>query len=273
MANKFEKKEWEDRQAQYPSRRKILPTNQENIYEVERAEGEVTVPGNAFDASNMNDLENRIFDSFGKLDATDIAVLDRSNVFSKNNVEDVLLELFMYASNGKKAVANAIGGSASSTFQVLANTIDSGKKSIATAIGDTKAGSLKGTETLNVIGNFIKANKASFSEEGSQFLFGETLPANNTLWERKISYNFGFVPNVILIKRVDISFITGGGFKANFGHNISDPPQKMPKGQYNIGIYKISSTGFTIWYKNGSDEPDMKLETGTIIFRGFRIPI
>ncbi len=300
MANKFEKKEWEDRQAQYPSRRKLLPTNQENIYEVERAEGEVTVPGNAFDASNMNDLENRIFDSFGKLDATDIAVLDRSNVFSKNNVEDVLLELFMYASNGKKAFANAIGGSASSTFQVLANlaasikqdrdsgkqlianaiggsasstfqvladTINNGKKSIATAVGETKAGSLKGTETLGTIANFIKANKASF-QDGSGYVTGGDVPPSG-YWEERINTIFSFSPNRISVGGISISFSTGASFKGNF--LVSNPPAIMESGKYNLGVKDLDRTGFTLWVKEGG-KPSMSIFPGSFNYTVFSVP-
>lgn len=137
MANKYEKKKWVDRQSQYPSRRKLIETGTDKIYEVERAEGEVTEPGNAFDAANMNDLEDRLYSAFGNLDSSDISVLDNANLFVKTDLEGVLQELFTYASNGKKAIASAIGSNASSSsaFATLAGLITSGKKSIANAIG------------------------------------------------------------------------------------------------------------------------------------------
>ena len=63
----YEKKIWSDRQTEFPTRRKLIATNTTNIYDVERAEGTVYDAGDAFSASTMNDLENRIDN--GKLDA------------------------------------------------------------------------------------------------------------------------------------------------------------------------------------------------------------
>ncbi|MDL2295030.1 hypothetical protein LJC60_10510 [Ruminococcaceae bacterium OttesenSCG-928-D13] len=56
----FLKKEWKNREAEYPTRRLLTPTGTANTYDVSRAEGVVVEPGNAFDAANMNDLESRI---------------------------------------------------------------------------------------------------------------------------------------------------------------------------------------------------------------------
>lgn len=207
MANKFEKKEWEDRQVQYPSRRKLTPTGQENIYDVDRAEGEVTAPGNAFDAQNMNNLEDRVYDAFGKLDAMDIAVLDKSNVFTKTNVEEVLLELFTFASNGKKAFASAIGGSASSTFQVLANLAasikqdrDSGKQLIASAIGVTRNGTASASETFTQLANRIKNDKMSFWSGKMPIDIDMQSLGIGAISTQQVNIKFGFSPSIILIE-------------------------------------------------------------------------
>ena len=61
-------KSWVDRVVQYPGRRLLTATATPNEYDVTRAEGTVTQAGDAFSASNMNDLENRIkagFDTLG----------------------------------------------------------------------------------------------------------------------------------------------------------------------------------------------------------------
>ena len=210
MANKFEKKEWEDRQSQHPSRRKLLPTGQESIYDVERAEGDVTVPGDAFDALNMNDLEKRVYDAFGKLDATDISVLDKANVFTKTNVEEVLLELFTSASNGKKAFADAIGGSASSTFQVLANMADSikkdrdsGKQLVANAIGETRNGTASASESFSQLAKRITNDKKSFCVKTANFegLYVQEKGSYNKV---HISTDFGFAPSSVLVEKISI---------------------------------------------------------------------
>ena len=307
MANKFEKKEWVDRQSQYPSRRKLTATTIENVYEVERAEGDVTEPGNAFDAQNMNNLEDRIYDALGKLDGSDITVLDKTNIFTKTNLEDVLVELFMYASNGKTLIANAIGGSASSTFETLANLAKSikndrdngktlianaigggavakdsfselaqyiitGKSQIANAVGDTKSGRLSGKESFSAIANFISSNKCSFSADGSTYIMGESFPANNELWEKRINFNFGFTPNRIATIGPYISFNNGNSFIANFGSYISNTPPDQDPERYLIGIKDISSSGFTIWFKVGNRTTNMSLQSGYIYFTAYRIP-
>lgn len=274
MANKFEKKEWVDRQSQYPSRRKLTATTIENVYEVERAEGEVTEPGNAFDALNMNDLEARIYAALGSLDGSDIAILDRNNLFTKTNLEDVLVELFTYASNGKILIANAIGGdaAASNTFSVLAQKILSGKSQIASAVGTTKSGILTGSEAFADIAKFISANKCSFSADGRAYIAGEEFPANNELWEKRISFDFGFTPNRIATSGPSINFESGAGFTANFGININNNPPDLESGRYGIGVKDLSENGFTIWYKSGSSSGSMSIDSGYINFTAYRVP-
>jgi len=59
----FQKKTWEDRESTYPNRRTLTQVG-ENTYDVGRAEGPVLTEGDALDAENMNDLEERIQDGF-----------------------------------------------------------------------------------------------------------------------------------------------------------------------------------------------------------------
>lgn len=62
----FEKKTWKDRLVEYAGRRKITNTTTlaAQIVDMERAEGIVTEEGSAFNAANMNDLEQRVADGF-----------------------------------------------------------------------------------------------------------------------------------------------------------------------------------------------------------------
>lgn len=64
----FEKKVWNDRQSEHPARRRLTPTENDNEYEVSRAEGLVMEEGDAFDATTMNDLENRVAKAFAEYD-------------------------------------------------------------------------------------------------------------------------------------------------------------------------------------------------------------
>ena len=62
----FQKKVWEDRITEYPTRRTLTkPDGSTEIVHVSRNEGSVSNEGDAFSAENMNDLEQRIADNFG----------------------------------------------------------------------------------------------------------------------------------------------------------------------------------------------------------------
>ena len=60
----FVKKTWQDRISQYPNRRTINDGSTTKVVTVGRDEGNITQPGDAFTAANMNDLEQRIETAF-----------------------------------------------------------------------------------------------------------------------------------------------------------------------------------------------------------------
>lgn len=62
----FEKKTWEDRITENPGRRKLInvESGEQTTVDVSRYEGNVSRTGTSFSASNMNDLENRIYRMF-----------------------------------------------------------------------------------------------------------------------------------------------------------------------------------------------------------------
>lgn len=62
----FIKKTWKDRRTEFPGRRRIkdVLTNEEKVVDVSRYEGEEYEIGDAYNAANMNDLEQRIADEF-----------------------------------------------------------------------------------------------------------------------------------------------------------------------------------------------------------------
>lgn len=61
----FNKKVWKDRIVQYPNRRTINDGRTTKVVTVGRDEGTITEAGDAFNAANMNDLENRILAACG----------------------------------------------------------------------------------------------------------------------------------------------------------------------------------------------------------------
>lgn len=61
----FTKNEWKDRISDNPSRRRLTPVvGMQNVFDVTREEGDIAQQGTAFSSYNMNNLEERIFDSF-----------------------------------------------------------------------------------------------------------------------------------------------------------------------------------------------------------------
>lgn len=57
----FNKKEWTDRQTEYPNRRRLSEVeNQQGVFDVMREEGIILENGVPYNAETMNDLENRI---------------------------------------------------------------------------------------------------------------------------------------------------------------------------------------------------------------------
>ena len=65
----FISKLWKDRVSDYPNKRKLTKEDgTSEIVTVERAEGDVVVAGDAFNAENMNDLETRIQNGFNAVE-------------------------------------------------------------------------------------------------------------------------------------------------------------------------------------------------------------
>lgn len=83
----FIKKLWKDRISQFPNRRTINDGSVTKQVTVGRDEGTITEPGDSFDASNMNDLEQRIEDAYGdvvSLVASEVAVQYHGDVIFDN---------------------------------------------------------------------------------------------------------------------------------------------------------------------------------------------
>lgn len=64
----FTKKTWKNRIAEYINRRKLtMEDGSTNLVTVARDEGTISQEGDAFNAANMNDLENRIEEGFDEI--------------------------------------------------------------------------------------------------------------------------------------------------------------------------------------------------------------
>lgn len=262
MANKFTKKVWTDRVSATPMRRRLVATGITDVWDIEKVEGQVTEIGNAYDAVNMNDIENRVFNGFDILDDTDIKVVDAGNIFTATKLDGVLTELFQYAANGKTAIANAIGGiSSSSTFQVLANAITAikttltnlqtevanGKTAISNAIGATKSGTMSTSLDFNGISTFISDNTKSYYT-GTVAL--PLISTTGSITSYRVNVNFGFTPTEIYVKSVSTSMRNYVNFYQLGRSAISNRyarPVVLDTVSFMLGIDNVSSSGFDIW--------------------------
>lgn len=73
----FVPKEWKDRLVEFAGRRKLtnVATGEEIIVDVARNEGAVSQEGDAVNAANFNDLEQRVAEGFNKVDS-DLVIPD-----------------------------------------------------------------------------------------------------------------------------------------------------------------------------------------------------
>lgn len=82
----FSKKTWKNRVSEQPQRRLLTPTDGGTSYTVDvtRQEGIVVEEGDAFSAQNMNDLEQRIKNTFDSDEATLNTVNQKANTNASN---------------------------------------------------------------------------------------------------------------------------------------------------------------------------------------------
>lgn len=104
----FLKKLWQNRQSEHPSRRMLtnVNTNDVMLVEVARSEGEVLAEGDAFDESNMNDLEERIESAFND-EQTSINSIDNRVVITENQLNGFYFGLTSDGKAGYKRGASS----------------------------------------------------------------------------------------------------------------------------------------------------------------------
>ena len=121
----FVKKTWEDRISEYPNRRTINDGNTTTQVTVGRDEGVITQAGDAFDATNMNNLEERI------ADAVD-SKAEQADTYTKAEVDS--------------AIANAVEAGVKTDNYADLDTVD---KTIIGAINEVAQSGGGGGSTTN----------------------------------------------------------------------------------------------------------------------------
>jgi hypothetical protein len=87
----YEVKTWTDRISEYINRRTLTDTttSAEQVVTVTRNEGTVSVEGDAFNATNMNNLESRISDALA--DGKSFVVLTESEYAALSSYDDTVI--------------------------------------------------------------------------------------------------------------------------------------------------------------------------------------
>ena len=116
----FTKKNWKDRITEFPTRRTLTKSDgSTELVTVARAEGTVSQEGDAFSAENMNDLETRIGNEFGKINNSLTANNSQfyfdyqDGKYGYNTDPNRGADTFHPFSSGIKLVAHASGNSGS----------------------------------------------------------------------------------------------------------------------------------------------------------------
>ena len=86
----FVKKTWKDRIVQYANRRLLTKSGGEvEQVTVTRDEGTISEAGDQFNASNMNDLEQRVKDGFDSLTGDNIPIVSGSGTNTKQYIDNM----------------------------------------------------------------------------------------------------------------------------------------------------------------------------------------
>lgn len=112
----FAKKTWQNRLVEYAGRRKLtnVSTGTQQVVDVAREEGSVSQEGSAFDAANMNDLEQRISDGIKgvetQVNQMTTKITERVPTLNWNNVQHLTFTKFTVPKNGIYSICARLNG-------------------------------------------------------------------------------------------------------------------------------------------------------------------
>ena len=161
----FISKLWKDRVSDYPNKRKL--TKEDGTSEtvtVERAEGDIVVAGDAFNAENMNDLETRIQNGFN-------AVEQAQAELNENLTEYVSMK---YVSTGDSDVHikfKIIDTSQLRAYITALITSQSGQPVMLTVSINIENNTIKSWNQITPINNSFGIQSVNIEEGGIQVKF------------------------------------------------------------------------------------------------------
>ena len=215
----FTKKTWKDRVVEYAGRRRLTPVSGSTTdFDVSRdAEGAVTQAGDAFNATNMNDLETRIAEAFTALNAEMVDLLypvgsiyistrdtSPSTLFKRGSWTRIQ-DRFLLAA-GNTYAAGKTGGSASKNLQHY-HTVNSHR------------------HLVNGHSHFVYGHSLSINE----------MPPHDHLYNRLqkapegsvtvVDYNLIYSGNGLNVwNAVEFTDVKGKGYAHNHGYTSSETP-------------------------------------------------
>lgn len=134
----FNKKTWADRISEFPTRRQLTKEDgSTEVVTVARQEGTIMQTGDAFNAENMNDLENRVEDAVDKLNSNFMKIVITQNP-SITQLKEAkgLVVILNNGTTAKSSVAFIADGKMQITWDV------NGTKKAATVIWSRSNGTI-----------------------------------------------------------------------------------------------------------------------------------
>lgn len=214
----FIKRLWKDRISEFPNRRTVNDGYVTKQVTVGRDEGTITEQGDAFDASNMNDLEQRIEDCYG-----DVQALVGSEVAAQYNQDNVIFDPVATEGHGTGFVVSS-DYIAKLKVGDLADTEISGQAQGEALVWD---GTKWVNGTVSTVGNLDDLNDVDTTGKAS----GDSLRYDGNEWVAK--------PTTIEMTQAEYNAIVDFTPYANTHIVITDAPNLNPTAsdiEYSSGV-------------------------------------
>ena len=200
----FTKKEWTDRVAEYINRRVLNKTDgTQEVVTVERSEGDVSVEGDAFNAANMNDLEDRIEAAFSgiELTAEKVEYDDTSTSLGSTTVQDAIEKLDSRLDETDTSIS-----SINSDLNQLVKKVGNGMRVVK--YGTTTGGTIQLGETIDISKYIVlldtKAYTKSWSTKSETYM--ESSHAGAYGYGYGYGYAYGYGDGAYLSAKTNTSF-------------------------------------------------------------------
>ncbi len=242
----FEKKTWLNRIAEYPNRRTITEDGTSKIVTVARNEGTVSQEGDAFNATNMNNLEKRIDEAITKATGDCEIYQEGGNFYIKKGTSTKKLGSSEGSATSEQVLAGATFNSAitpdSQDYSVGSMVDNQGKTLTGGSVTNSKTAL---TATIPQRGCYDTNSKISIPQTsvanvyylgtGTSFDLKALFPND---YSKLTANNF-----LCVAKSVSVSANGKGGYEIHGGGYASDDHIQYTSGSKSSNISKSYSNG------------------------------